>query len=146
VALAFDKSALFAFDKAAGEPCRHLDGQGGCAIHAARAARGFRGCMAYDCLGAGQRVTQAMFRGRSWRDDPALLAPMVRAFLAVERAHRLLQLLSEAARLPLTPADERRRGELEVAVQLAGAEPEAVARLELDTRRFLRGLRACLGG
>ncbi len=74
VALAFDRSPLFAYDKPAGEPCANLSATGRCAIHTERAAKGFAGCEAYDCLGAGQAVTQGQARrGRSWRDDPALL-------------------------------------------------------------------------
>ncbi len=73
VAVAFDRSELFGFDKAADAPCRNLDGAHGCTIHDHLAASGFRGCAAYDCYGAGQAVTQEMFGGRSWRDEPALL-------------------------------------------------------------------------
>ena len=37
--------------------------------------RGFAGCVAFDCLGAGQHAT-AMFGGRTWRTDPDI-APLV---------------------------------------------------------------------
>src|SRR6185503_16885503 len=76
VSFAFDRSELFAFDKAAGEPCALLGPQHACSIHAERARRGFGGCIAYDCLGAGQRVTEEVFGGRSWQAEPALARPM----------------------------------------------------------------------
>ena len=87
VVLAFDRSALFAFDKPAGTPCRHLGTDDRCGIHAELAARGFAGCAHYDCLGAGQAVT-AMFAGRSWRDDPQTMREMYDAFVRVREANR----------------------------------------------------------
>ena len=106
VAPAFDRSPMFAIDKPAGEPCPNLDAACRCRIHDERAAQGFAGCIAYDCLGAGQYVTQAMFAGRSWREDPALLEPMARAFSALRQAHEALLLLRQAEALTL-PAEAR---------------------------------------
>jgi hypothetical protein len=147
VVLAFDRSPLFAFDKPAGEPCANLSAKGRCTIHTERAARGFAGCEAYDCLGAGQAVTQGLFGGRSWRDEPALLAPMMRAFAVLRPAHEALALLREARRLPLPAATRQRleaaEGELDPA---AGWTPADMAngRIEQATdaaRAFLRSLR-----
>jgi hypothetical protein len=87
VFLAFDRGPLFAFDKAPGEPCRHLDGCNRCAIHGVLDARGFAGCARYDCFGAGQAVT-AMFTGRSWRDGGATMGEMYDAFVQVREANR----------------------------------------------------------
>jgi hypothetical protein len=108
VALAFDRSPLFAYDKPAGEPCANLCAEGRCTIHAERAARGFGGCEAYDCLGAGQAVTQGLFGGASWRDDPALLGPMMRAFAVMRPAHETLGLLRLARRMSLPVSAVRR--------------------------------------
>jgi hypothetical protein len=102
VALAFDRSPQFAIAKAAGEPCRHLDGAGRCRIHADLAGRGFSGCAAYDCFGAGQAASR-LFRGRSWRGSPARLAAMMAAFADLRALHETLVLLKAARALPLTP-------------------------------------------
>jgi hypothetical protein len=141
MALAFVRSDLFGIDKAAGEACANLDACGRCAIHGARAEQGFAGCVAYDCLGAGQRVTQDLFGGRSWLEEPALRAPMAQAFAVVYRAHGLLLLLREARRLPLSGAEGRRRARLEAALDAAGADPRRIAALEAATEGFLRTLR-----
>lgn len=141
VALAFDRGALFGFDKAAGAPCAHLTARGRCAIHRSRARRGFGGCVGYDCLGAGQRVTQALFDGRSWLDEPALLAPMSEAFGVVRRAHSLLMLLRQARDLPLSRDERARLVELETSLVAAADSAKAVARLEACVHRFLCGLR-----
>jgi hypothetical protein len=81
VLLPFARSADFAFDKAAGEPCRHLAGDHRCRIHDRLREEGMRGCVAYDCFGAGQAVTQT---GR------------VEAFHEVEQVHEIGWYLTEA--------------------------------------------------
>lgn len=117
LSLAFDRSELFACDKAAGVRCSLLEPRHRCAVHAEREARGWGGCAAYDCVGAGQRVTQEVFGGRSWRDEPALVRPMMDAFWVMRGVQEARQLVHLSARLPLTPAQAKRRDELERALQ-----------------------------
>ena len=131
VALAFDRSELFAFDKAAGVACEHLTARDKCRIHAKRDQHGLAGCAAYDCGGAGQRVTQELFAGRSWREDPALARDMFDAFRSMRQVHELLQLLNTAGRLALTPEQAQRRDELKRALQPAqGWSPHVLAAFE----------------
>lgn len=101
MALSFDRSEMFAIDKAAGVACPNLGVDHKCTIHTDLNARGFSGCVNYDCVGAGQRVTQEVFGGRSWRDDASLIAPMMEAFRAMRLVHEQLLLLQTVARLPL---------------------------------------------
>jgi hypothetical protein len=154
LSLAFDRSALFAFDKAAGVACPHLDARHGCGVHAEREQRGFAGCATYDCLGAGQRVTQELFEGRSWRDDPALVAPMMDAFWSLRQVHeswfllRQCRTLHSSGRLPLTARQAERQRELEHALQTdtggASAQLRAFEREQLGSKvaAFLQSLRA----
>ncbi|TKJ18353.1 pentapeptide repeat-containing protein [Blastococcus sp. CCUG 61487] len=74
VAPAFAASADFAVDKPPGTPCRHLRDDFRCGIHDRLRSSGFPGCVVFDCFGAGQRVTQETFGGRSWRESPELAA------------------------------------------------------------------------
>jgi len=99
VAPSFAESSEFAFDKAAGEPCVNLAADFRCAIHPNLRERGFAGCVAYDCFGAGQKVTQETFGGRSWRDGPEVAGPMFEAFGVVRALHELLWYLEEALSL-----------------------------------------------
>jgi len=112
MALAFDKSDDFAIDKPAGLPCPNLDASLTCAIFDELKPAGFGGCARYDCLGAGQRVTQEVFDGRNWRDDPALAEPMIAAFAAMRKVHDGLELLLTAARLDLEEDDQEALEEL----------------------------------
>jgi uncharacterized protein YjbI with pentapeptide repeats len=99
VALAFARSSDFAFDKAAGEPCEHLEVDFRCEIHAELRPQGFKGCTVFDCFGAGQRVTAAQISGHNWRDDSQTAASMFAGFPIVRQLHELLWYLTEAADL-----------------------------------------------
>lgn len=102
VALSFDRSEHFAIDKAAGQPCPNLDDCHSCGIHQHLSARGFSGCVRYDCAGAGQRVTQEVFEGRTWRDDQALLRPMMDAFRAMREVHDLMSMLLVVVKMDIS--------------------------------------------
>jgi hypothetical protein len=100
VALAFSRSADFAFDKDAGEPCTNLDESHGCRVHPQLRERGLKGCTVFDCFGAGQRVTQRTFSGRSWRESPELGRQMFTVFGVVRQLHEVLWYLRQAVQLP----------------------------------------------
>lgn len=102
VVFAFDKSESFGIDKAACEVCPNLDDTDRCSIFEDRETLGFRGCITYDCHGAGQRVTNEVFSGIGWRDNPALTAPMGEALSVLRRIHELLLLLESAGHLSLS--------------------------------------------
>ena len=108
VVLAFDKGKDFAFSKNPEEPCRNLSGHS-CSIHDRLPQEGFPGCVAYDCLGAGNRVVQEVFAGQSWRKDPRLMPMMMEAFSAMREVHKRIDLLRAAGALPLEPRDEQKR-------------------------------------
>ncbi|MDM7832559.1 pentapeptide repeat-containing protein [Cellulomonas edaphi] len=97
VALPFTRSADFAFSKPAGDPCRNLADDDRCRVHATLADRGMHGCLAFDCFGAGQKVTQVTFGGRSWRDGGS--GPMFAAFAVMRQLHELLVHVDQALEL-----------------------------------------------
>nr|WP_107451635.1 pentapeptide repeat-containing protein [Actinacidiphila rubida] len=94
VALAFSRSADFARDKAAGEPCGHLGGDHRCGIHGTLRDAGYRGCTVYDCFGAGQQVSQVTFGGRDWRDAADRGQAMFAALPVMRQLHELLWYLA----------------------------------------------------
>lgn len=100
VALAFTASVDFAFDKRADQPCRNLSEDYGCGIHAQLRDSGMRGCTTFDCLGAGQRVSQVTFGGRSWRTAPDTAADMFAVLPVMRELHELLAYLGDAVSRP----------------------------------------------
>jgi hypothetical protein len=92
VALTFSKSADFAIDKPAGEPCPNLDDTFRCTIHSKLRQQGFQGCTVYDCFGAGQEISRRA--GKSWREQPG--EQMFAALPILRQLHELLWYLTEA--------------------------------------------------
>src|SRR5262245_28728842 len=91
IATSFEASEYFGLDKPAGVACPNLSSDCRCAIHDDLVERGFAGCAAYECYGAGPRVTRAFGPGDS--------AARNEAFLSLRVVHELLWLLTEAAKL-----------------------------------------------
>lgn len=110
VAPAFDAEQGFGYSKAAHTPCTNLCADDRCAIHHALHARGFSACAAFDCHGAGQRVTR-LFAGRSWRSSPELALQMFRAYFRYRSLHELMFLL-ELAIPKASPPDAKRLRDL----------------------------------
>jgi uncharacterized protein YjbI with pentapeptide repeats len=102
VALHFSASEGFPIDKAAGQPCHNLIGDFRCGVHTNLRERGLKGCIAYDCFGAGQKVAQVSFGGQDWREEPGSAEQMYEVFLTMWQLHELLWYLTEA--LTLQPA------------------------------------------
>jgi uncharacterized protein YjbI with pentapeptide repeats len=131
VAPAFSAGPDFAIDKAHGEPCPNLGADFRCTIHTRLRESGFRGCVVYDCFGAGQQLAQNTYGGVSWREAPETTAEMFDAFAVMRVLHELLYYLDEARRHPRATA---LAGELDdaLAATLALTALPAVELLALD--------------
>jgi hypothetical protein len=100
----------FAFDKPAHSACRYLTLEDRCAIHTRLASRGFPGCVAFDCYGAGQRVTQELFNGMSWRtSDETAVQSLFSAYTSCLALHRLMAMLALAEATVSPPLDAQMR-------------------------------------
>lgn len=97
---AFHVGQGFGFDKAAHTPCANLRADFRCAIYGERREHGFPACGAFDCLGAGQRVTQNLFGGASWRSSPELATRMFDAYSRYRALHELMLILEVAIESP----------------------------------------------
>jgi hypothetical protein len=136
VAPAFARSADFAVDKPAGQPCRNLGADFGCGIHRDLRASGFPGCEVFDCFGAGQQVAQVTYGGRSWHEEPGSATQMFAIFAVMRHLHELLWHLREAISLATDPA---LRAELTSAYgdteRLTQAEPATLLALDVAAHR-----------
>ncbi|RDI16208.1 uncharacterized protein YjbI with pentapeptide repeats [Rhodococcus sp. AG1013] len=136
VALPFARSADFAVDKDGGTPCRNLVDDFRCGIHTELRTSGFTGCTVYDCFGAGQKVSQVTFGGRSWRDAPDTARSMFDVFPVQRQLHELLWYLEEALRIR---AAASLRSELtalrDETVTLTDSTPDVLAGLDVAEHR-----------
>lgn len=136
VALAFARSADFAIDKEAGEPCTNLQDDFGCGIHPRLRESGFKGCTVFECFGAGQKVAQTTYEGRSWLEAPKTRQQMFDVFPVMRQLHELLWYLSEAMDIPeaRTIRDDIVAAYRETE-RLTLSSPEDILAIDVDTHR-----------
>jgi uncharacterized protein YjbI with pentapeptide repeats len=102
VALYFSASEGFPNNKEAGKPCVNLQADFSCAIHKNLRQKGLKGCTAYDCFGAGQKVAQVTYGGNHWREVPESSKEMFDVFLIMRQLHEMLWYLTEALTVKAT--------------------------------------------
>ncbi|MFJ6215355.1 pentapeptide repeat-containing protein [Streptomyces sp. NPDC092296] len=136
VALPFAASADFAVGKDAGTPCANLRPDFRCGIHTRLRESGFRGCTVFDCLGAGQKVSQTTFDGRDWRSHPGTARQMFAVFPVMRQLHELLWYVTEAlarpAARPVHGELRRALGELD---RLSGGSAASLIALDVPALR-----------
>jgi len=101
-ALYFSASEGFPIDKEAGKPCINLQPDFSCIVHKSLKKQGLKGCIAYDCLGAGQKVAQVTYVGQDWKQVPESKEQMFEVFLIMRQLHEMLWYLTEAVTLKPT--------------------------------------------
>ena len=99
VALYFSASEGFPTDKAAGKPCLNLQPDFKCAVHNNLREKGLKGCTAYDCFGAGQKVAQTTYGGHDWAKNSETAKQMYDVFLVMIQLHEMLWYLTEGFRI-----------------------------------------------
>jgi len=102
VALYFSASEGFPIDKDAGTPCINLQSDFRCRVHENLRENGLKGCVAYDCFGAGAKVAQVTYSGHDWLQAPESAKQMFEVFLIMRQLHEMLWYLTET--LTLKPA------------------------------------------
>ncbi len=131
VLLPFHRDRGFAESKAGGEPCGHLREDDRCGIHSTRRERGYPGCEAFDCFGAGQQVSQVTYGGVSWRDRDDL-GEMAAVLSVMRQLHEMLAHLTEVQRRSPAADAGAMRSEL---VALTHADADTLLRADLDEVR-----------
>lgn len=97
VALFCAKTDGFPANKIAGIPCQKLMPDFRCEIHSELVQSKMRGCLAYDCFGAGQKVTQNCYPKVNWQTEPQYAKQMFEVFLVIFQLHQMLWYLIEAS-------------------------------------------------
>ncbi|MGE5380001.1 MAG: pentapeptide repeat-containing protein [Methylocystaceae bacterium] len=131
-ALYFSASEGFPQDKKPGQPCFNLQPDFRCQVHQHLKEHGFKGCLAFDCCGAGQKVAQVSFGGFNWREKPESAEQMFEIFLIMRQLHELLWYLTEALMLPASaPIHQELKSMLEEIDRLTHLSPASLLKLDL---------------
>ncbi|WP_010234587.1 pentapeptide repeat-containing protein [Clostridium arbusti] len=96
VALYFSAAEGFPTNKDAGKPCINLQSDFKCSVHKNLRKNGLKGCTAYHCFGAGQKVSQVTYGGKDWRRNPETAKQMFDVFLIMRQLHEMIWYLTEA--------------------------------------------------
>lgn len=136
VALSFAESADFAINKEVGVPCPNLRPDHRCGIHGALRENGFKGCVSYECFGAGQHISQSFFQGKGWREEPELTKNIFAVLPIVQQLHEMLYYLRQAVELPETlPIREQLQHAYDRTLSLSNDAPAEILALDLYGHR-----------
>lgn len=136
VALYFSSMEGFPVDKDAGQPCLNLQSDFRCSVHKSLKEQGLKGCIAFDCFGAGQKVAQASFGGHDWRKAPEFAKQMFEVFLIMQQLHELLWYLTEAVTLqPTRPIHSALSSMCDETERLTHLSPDSLMELDVAEHR-----------
>ncbi|MFC5403229.1 pentapeptide repeat-containing protein [Cohnella soli] len=136
VGLFFSASEGFPVDKVAGQPCPNLQPDFRCSVHASLNKQGLKGCIAFDCFGAGQKVSQVSFGGQDWMKTPESTEQMFKVFIMMMQLHELLWYLTEALTIETTrPIHGELRSMLDETERLTALSPGSLLELNVAEHR-----------
>ena len=136
VALYFSKDDGFPTDKNAGTPCPHLNSDFRCDIYVNLETLGMKGCICYDCFGAGQQVSQVTFRGVDWSSNRESAQLMFDVFWVMCQLHEIQWYLLEALSLKETALlRSKLSAALEEILRLCLLDPQSITELNLSDHR-----------
>lgn len=138
VLLPFQAGESFPETKPGGTPCHNLAADDRCGIHPDLVEKGWSGCVAFDCFGAGQQVAQVTYGGVSWREG-GNLGEMAAVLSVMRQLHEMLALLDECVRRSVGDAAPW----LERIVDLTGGSPDELLTIDIDELR--EGVGSVLG-
>ena len=136
VALYFSKLDGFPTDKKGSIPCPNLQINNMCRVHSELSELGYKGCLAFDCFGAGQKISQHTYKGVDWRVDLETANEMFDVFLVMRQIHELLWYLSDALSLPSTLLLHHELSLLiDETEKLTQGRPEEILQIDLTLQR-----------
>jgi len=96
VALFFNKSDGFPENKKAGKPCINLNNDYTCNVYNQLESKHLKGCIAYDCFGAGQKVTQEWKSKGYWNTNNLIKNDIFKSFEMNQMLNQIMWYLLEA--------------------------------------------------
>lgn len=96
VALYFSTMDNFPEDKIAGQPCKNLKKDFTCKIHKDLSKNNLKGCINYDCFGAGQKVAQHIYENINWQNSPQKSQEMYDVFIVVKNLQEMIWYLYDS--------------------------------------------------
>ncbi|MBN6885856.1 pentapeptide repeat protein [Cytobacillus horneckiae] len=137
VALPYGKSADFPINKEGGEPYGNICNDNQCSIHNHLLKKGFKGCVSFECFGAGQHVSQQIYGGQDWRQNGGIAKQMFAVFPIIHQLNEMLYYLNQSLCLDETKAYRNELKEIyELTYRLTGLPPDDILEVDLVQHRF----------
>ncbi|GIN90075.1 hypothetical protein J22TS1_11260 [Siminovitchia terrae] len=136
-ALNIAASSDFAINKPAGTPCPNLQRDFRCKIHKNLRDKGFKGCTVFDCLGAGQKVSQDTFSGQSWQEHSEIAKKMFSVFPIMEQIYEMIAFIAEALTFNISPSlQDKLNRQLENLQGLTDMDADSILSLDITRCRL----------
>lgn len=135
-ALFFSKIDGFPNDKTPGQPCVNLLKDYRCKIHSQLEKQKMKGCIGYDCFGAGQQVTQVIYQGQTWNEIPNQSAEIFDVFIIVFQLYQIRYYLIEAMSIiSAKPFKKNIQCLIEENIKMCHYPPNRILSLDLEQYR-----------
>lgn len=136
VALYCMKTDGFPANKEAGVPCMHLMPDHRCDIHAELQERKMKGCLGYDCFGAGQKATKICENNGIWTTGEQQAKLVFEVYHIVFQLYQMMWYLLEAeAYVKESGLMEQLDELIEENIRMTDGTPEEICNLEIDCYR-----------
>lgn len=135
-ALFFSKIDGFPENKVAGKPCSKLKSDYCCKIHNELEMKNMKGCIGYDCFGAGQYVTQCIYKGVTWQASQEQCEEIFNVFVFVFQLYQIRYFLEEA--MLVIPAKELWKDIQSLIKEneaLCNSNPKDILNIDIDSYR-----------
>lgn len=135
-ALFFSEMDGFPENKQAGKPCLNLQKNFRCKIHGELEKRKMKGCIGYDCFGAGQQVTQSIYSGKTWQNTPGQAKEIFDVYIAVFQLYQIRYFLLEAmAILPAKVLRNNIKPLIEENEIICNSKPQDIVKFNIENHR-----------
>ena len=136
VALYCSKIDGFPENKSADTPCKHLESNFKCNIHTQLLKKNMKGCLIYECFGAGQKVTQLYKSVGNWSSNPGQRKEIYQIFLIMTKLYQMRWYLIQAFDLNVSlEINDKITALIQENEQLAGLHPNKLLSYNLDKYR-----------
>jgi len=139
VSLYFSKSEGFPTDKEAKEPCINLEPDFRCKVHSKLLDKGLKGCISYDCFGAGQKVSRDIYKEKDWLQNPELANEIFEVFCMINKLHEMLWYLKSifsAEELNGNPVKNELERLIKETENLTNLNPSSILNIDIVSQRY----------
>lgn len=139
VSLYFSKSEGFPTDKEAKEPCINLEPDFRCKVHSKLLDKGLKGCISYDCFGAGQKVSRDIYKEKDWLQNPELANEIFEVFCIINKLHEMLWYLKSifsAEELNGNPIKNELERLIKETENLTNLNPLSILNIDIVSQRY----------